>query len=105
VKSAMIVAALFAAVCVSAPMAVQAASTATGSLKGMTDTQLYCSLFSWTAKCAPAAAKAAPAKTAMVKPAAVAVPAAKGTTKLGIKTMACAKAAPGKGYLYTCSWH
>jgi hypothetical protein len=104
-KSTMMVAALFAAACVAAPMTVQAASPAASSLKGMTDTQLYCSLFAWTAKCAPATATAKPAKTAMAKPAAVAVPAAKATPKLGIKTLACAKAEPGKAYLYTCSWH
>ena len=103
-KATMVVAALFAALCVSAPMTAEAASTATSPLKGMTDTQLYCSLFSWTAKCAPAKAAVKPAKTAMVKPAAVVAPAAK-AAKPGIKMLACAKAAPGKAYLYTCAWH
>lgn len=100
-KSVLVAAALGAAMLV-APVAAQAA-TANTPLKGMSDVQLYCTFFSWTAKCAPAAAvapKAAPAKVAAVKPAAVKPVAA----RAGIKMLDCTKAAPGKAYLYSCSW-
>lgn len=94
-KSVMIAAALCAALCASTPVAVQA--------KGMTDVQLYCTFFPWTAKCAPA--KPAAAKPA-AKPAAVASvkPAASKPAPMGIKTMHCVKAAAGAGHLYSCTW-
>jgi hypothetical protein len=90
VKSAMILAAFCAALCVSTPAA---------QAIGPTDNELFCKFFPLTAKCT------APAKPAPVKPAmkvAAAKPAA--TPKLGIKMLSCVKAPADKPYLYTCVW-
>jgi hypothetical protein len=96
VKSVMILAALCAALCVSVPAA---------QAKGMTDKEIYCTFMPMAKMCAPAAAKPAMAKPAMAKPAmAMAKPAAAKPAPKGIKMMACVKAEPGKGHLYSCKW-
>jgi hypothetical protein len=90
-KSALMLAALCAALCVSAP-AVQA--------KGMSDTDLYCKLMPLTAKC-----HATPAKSAPAKPVAKQVAAAKAVTVKAphFKMMSCVKSTDKK-FLYSCSW-
>jgi hypothetical protein len=95
VKSAMIVAALCAAL-VSGPVAAQA--------KGMTDTELYCSIVPLTSKCAPAKPAAAAVAAPAVAVAKAATVAATTAAKIGIKTMSCTKAAAGAGHLYDCTW-
>ena len=98
-KSAMIVAALCAAFCVSTP-AVQA--------KGMSDTDLFCKFFPLASKCAPAKPAATPAhhmSKPMAKPMlAMAKPAAKPMTKMSIKMWHCEKRTDGKPYLLSCAW-
>ena len=99
VKSVMILAALCAALCVSVPAA---------QAKGMTDKEIYCTFMPMAKMCAPAAAKPAMAKPAMAKPA-MAKPAPKKVAAakpapVGIKMLACVKAEPGKGHLYSCKW-
>jgi hypothetical protein len=93
VKSALILAAVCAALCVSAPAA---------QAVGPKDSELFCKFFPLTTKCSPAkpaaVVKAAPVKVAAVKPAAVATP------KLGVKVMSCVKAPADKPYLYSCVW-
>lgn len=109
-KSIVIAAALVAAVGISAPVTAQAKA-----LSSLTDTQIYCSLFPYTAKCAaakpaPTAKKAPklavakkPVKLVAKKPAATLV----ATTKpvaVAFKTLHCVKAAPKAGHLYDCTW-
>jgi hypothetical protein len=111
VKSAMILAALCAALSLSAPLAAQAATTAMTPAKtpakGMSDVEMYCKFFPWTAKCAsttPAKAAVMPVKQmAMAKPAAPMAPMAK-PAHMGMKMMTCVKAAPGQGHLFSCTW-
>ena len=94
-KSALILAAVCAALCVSAPAA---------QAVGPKDSELFCKFFPLTTKCSPAKpaampmAKPAPMKIAAVKPAAVATP------KMSIKMMSCVKAPADKAYLYSCVW-
>jgi hypothetical protein len=106
VKSFVIAAALVAAFGISMPVAAEAKA-----LTNLTDTQVYCSLFPYTAKCAaakPASTKKGPAVAVAKKPAVKLVaakkPAAKPALKVAIKTLHCVKAAPKAGHLYECSW-
>jgi hypothetical protein len=98
VKSAMILAALCAAFCVSTP-AVQA--------KGMTDMDMYCKILPMTAKCkAPAPAKPV-AAVPMAKPAAMKMAMAKPAPKpmaMGMKMMGCVPAPAGSKFFLTCNW-
>ena len=101
-KSVMILAALGAALCMSAPLGVQAAK--------LTDHDLYCTFIPLTSKCAPAKpAMAAP----MAKPApvvAMAAPMAKPAMAMAkpaamtVKMYHCEKRTDGKPYLMSCSW-
>ncbi|HEV7717969.1 MAG TPA: hypothetical protein VGO70_03230 [Arsenicitalea sp.] len=85
-KSALMLAALCAGLCVSAP-AVQA--------KGPSDAELFCKLWPVSAKCHTTSAKITP--VAMVtKPAAAMKPA-------HLKMLSCVKATDKK-YFYSCSW-
>jgi len=111
VKSIVIAAALVAAFGISAPATVEAKA-----LSSLTDTQIYCSIFPYAAKCA-AAKPAATAKTApklaaakkpvaklAAKPGVKLVAAAKPAVKVAFKTLHCVKAAPKAGHLYDCTW-
>ncbi|HTJ57417.1 MAG TPA: hypothetical protein VL418_07645 [Devosiaceae bacterium] len=100
-KSVMIAAALCAAFCLVTPATAAAAKT----VKGPTDVQIYCTFFSWTAKCATPAKPTglAVAKAANAKPV-IKVASIKPAAKPGIKTMACVPAAKGAGHLYDCTW-
>jgi hypothetical protein len=92
-KSALMLAALCAALCVSTP-AVQA--------KGMGDAELYCKLMPLTAKCQPA--KAAAAKPVVMHVAATKLAPKAVTTKAPhLKMLSCEKAT-GKKFMYSCSW-
>src|SRR6185312_13042414 len=101
-KSVLIAAAICAAL-VSVPMSAQAATTK------LTDHQLYCAFAPWMKMCATAtpapakaAAKAAPAKPAVTKVAAVKpTPAVKSAS---LKVYVCEKRTDGKPFLLSCSW-
>lgn len=93
-KSVLILAAVCAALCVSAPAA---------QAVGPKDSELFCKIFPLTTKCTPSTkpapvTMAKPMKMAAVKPAAVATP------TMGIKMMSCVKAPADKPYLYSCVW-
>jgi len=93
VKSLMIVAALGAALTMSAPVTAQAA------MAKLTDHDLYCSFMPLTSKCAPAKPMAKPAmKVAMSKPGTM----AKHVPFTGMEMMVCTKRTDGKPYLMSC---
>ena len=99
-KSAIVAAALCAAVLMSAPA--QAAAHAK-----MTDHDLYCTFMPWLKLCAPAkpAPMAKPAPVAKAKPVAkpVVVAAAK-PAAMTLKMYHCEKRTDGKPYLLSCAY-
>ncbi|HVW93048.1 MAG TPA: hypothetical protein VHB74_10625 [Devosia sp.] len=101
-KSIVIAAALVAAFGISAPVTVEAKA-----LSSLTDTQIYCSIFPYAAKCAaakPAATAKKPVAKLAAKPGVKLVAAAKPAVKVAFKTLHCVKAAPKAGHLYDCTW-